>query len=127
MVVAAERFSRGRPALWVQFPCVTKGAGASAGFDSRAVTPSTDPLSLSACPTTASPSFEREVLRKRPYLRREWCIGVVEAPVRVERQEDNRYRFWAMVPELGNRYLRVVTLDDKVTIHNAFPDRGFRL
>jgi hypothetical protein len=49
MVVAAERFSRGRPALWVQFPCVTKGAGASAGFDSRAVTPSTDPLSLSAC------------------------------------------------------------------------------
>jgi hypothetical protein len=46
--------------------------------------------------------------------------------VRVERQEDNRYRFWAMVPELGHRYLRVVTLDDKVTIHNAFPDRGFR-
>jgi hypothetical protein len=31
-----------------------------------------------------------------------------------------------MVPELGKRYLRVVTLDDKVTIHNAFPDRGFR-
>ena len=57
MVVAAERFSRGRPALWVQFPCVTKGAGASAGFDSRAVTPSTDPLSLSACPTTASPGI----------------------------------------------------------------------
>ena len=24
-------------------------------------------------------------------------------------------------------YLRVVTLDDKITIHNAFPDRGFRL
>ena len=70
--------------------------------------------------------FEREVLRKRPYLRREWCIAGVEAPVRVERQEDNRYRFWAMVPELGHRYLRVVTLDDKVTIHNAFPDRGFR-
>ena len=26
--------------------------------------------------------FEREVLRKRPYLRREWCIAVVENPVR---------------------------------------------
>ena len=35
--IAAERFSRGRPALWVQFPCTAKGAGASAGFDSRAV------------------------------------------------------------------------------------------
>ena len=70
--------------------------------------------------------FEQEVLRKRAYLRREWCIAVVEHPVRVERQEDNRYRFWAMVPELGDRYLRVVTLEDRVTIHNAFPARGFR-
>ena len=70
--------------------------------------------------------FEREVLRKRPYLRREWCIAVVEHPIRRERQENKRYRFWAVVPELGGRYLRVVTLDDQVTIHNAFPDRGFR-
>ena len=69
--------------------------------------------------------FEREVLRKRPYLRREWCIAVVERPIRVERQEDNRIRFWASVPELEGRYLRVVTLADRTTIHNAFPDRGF--
>ena len=69
--------------------------------------------------------FEQEVLRKRPYLRREWCIRVVERPLRVERQEDNRYRFWGPVPELGGRYLRVVTLDDRTTIHNAVPDRGF--
>lgn len=53
--------------------------------------------------------FEREVLRKRPYLRREWCIAVVSHPVRVERQENNRYRFWGVVPDLGGRYLRVVT------------------
>ena len=69
--------------------------------------------------------FEREVLRKRPYLQRAWCIAVVEQPVRVEPQEDNRVRFWAAVPELGGRYLRVVTLEDRTTIHNAFPDRGF--
>ena len=69
--------------------------------------------------------FEREVLRKRPYLRREWCTRVVAHPVRVERQEDNRHRFWAPIPELGGRYLRVVTLEDRRTIHNAFPDRGF--
>jgi hypothetical protein len=42
--------------------------------------------------------FEREVLRKRPYLRREWCIAVLQAPIRVERQENNRYRFWGVSP-----------------------------
>jgi hypothetical protein len=69
--------------------------------------------------------FEQEVLRKRSYLRREWCIAVIERPERVEAQEDNRVRFWAPVPELGGRYLRVVTLADRTTIHNAFPDRGY--
>jgi hypothetical protein len=28
---------------------------------------------------------------------------------------------------LDGRFLRVVTLEDRVTIHNAFPDRGFKL
>jgi hypothetical protein len=69
--------------------------------------------------------FEKEVLRKRPYLKKEWCIRVLEKPVRSEPQEKNRHRFWAAIPELQGRYLRVITLEDKVTIHNAFPDRGF--
>jgi len=30
------------------------------------------------------------------------------------------------VQELGGRVLRVVTLEDKVAIHNAFVDRGFK-
>jgi hypothetical protein len=69
--------------------------------------------------------FERKVMQKRPYIRKEWCIAVVQNPIRSERQGDARYRFWAPVPELGGRYLRVITLADKVTILNAFPDRGF--
>jgi hypothetical protein len=73
-----------------------------------------------------TPYFENEVLRKRPYLTKDVCIRVVESSVRVERQEKNRFRFWAAVPELGGRYLRVITLDDKLTIHNAFLDRGFK-
>ena len=32
--------------------------------------------------------FDREVLRKRPYLRREWCIAIIEHPTRVESQEN---------------------------------------
>ena len=71
--------------------------------------------------------FENEVLRKRPYIKKEWCIQVVEEPLRVEKQEYNRYRFWARINELEGRILRVVTLEDKKTIHNAFPDRRFLL
>jgi hypothetical protein len=50
----------------------------------------------------------------------------VEAPLRTELQEHNRYRFWGSVDELGGRILRVVTLEDRLTIHNAFPDRSFK-
>ena len=71
--------------------------------------------------------FEKEVMRKRPYLKKEWCIQVLENPLRVEQQENNRFRFWVNVDELKGLVLRVVTLDDKSTIHNAFPDRRFKL
>ena len=70
--------------------------------------------------------FENDVLPRRTYLTKEMCIRVVLNPLRSESQEHNRFRFWAAVPELGGRFLRVVTLDDKLTIHNAFPDRRFR-
>ncbi len=71
--------------------------------------------------------FEIKVLAKRPYLTRAMCVRVVEAPVRKEVQDDGeRVRFWAAVPELDGRFLRVVTLADERTIHNAFPDRRFK-
>ncbi len=70
--------------------------------------------------------FEKEVLRKRPYLKKEWCIRILENPLRSESQDGNRYRFWGKIEELDGRILRVITLDDKMTIHNAFPDRGFK-
>ena len=70
--------------------------------------------------------FENEVLRKRPYLKKEWCIQVIENPIKIEQQEHNRFRYWGEIKELGGRILRVVTLDDKKTIHNAFPDRRFK-
>lgn len=73
-----------------------------------------------------TPYFEQEVLRKRPYLKKDWCIYVLEYAVRSEPQEHNRFRYWAPIPELDGRFLRVITLEDRVTIHNAFPDRGFK-
>ena len=71
--------------------------------------------------------FEKEVLRKRPYIKKERCIKVLENPLKMERQENNRFRFWGAIEEYENKILRVITLEDKVTIHNAFPDRRFKL
>jgi hypothetical protein len=73
-----------------------------------------------------TPYFENEVLRKRPYLTKEICIRVIESPIRSEEQERDRHRFGPRIDELGGRYLRVVTLADKVTIHNVFLDRRFK-
>jgi hypothetical protein len=70
--------------------------------------------------------FEEQVLKKRPYLKKEWCIYVIENAEKDEPQEDNRHRFWAKIDEFEGKYLRVITLKDKLTIHNAFPDRGFK-
>jgi len=70
--------------------------------------------------------FTEQVLRKRPYLKKSWCIETVKNPDKMERQENNRYRFWKKIAALDNRYLRVITLEDKKTIHNAFPDRRFK-
>ena len=71
--------------------------------------------------------FEAKVLAKRPYLSKEMCIRVIESHHRKEMQEDGeRVRFWAKVDDLEGRYLRVVTLADETTIHNAFPDRRFK-
>ena len=71
--------------------------------------------------------FENKVLLKRPYLTKDFCIKVIENPLKVEQQEHNRYRFWGKIDELEGKILRVVTLEDKVTIHNAFIDRRFIL
>jgi hypothetical protein len=73
--------------------------------------------------------FEEQVLRKRPYIQRRWCEQVLLAPLRHEVQSDGRVRFWVRIAEPGEarpRFLRVVTLEDGETVHNAFFDRNFR-
>jgi hypothetical protein len=69
--------------------------------------------------------FENEILRKRPYIQRERCERALRNPLRRQVQPDGRIRVWIFIPELA-KYLRVVTLSDGETIHNAFPDRNFR-
>jgi len=73
--------------------------------------------------------FDEQVLRKRPYIDPAWCAAVLGSPLARERQPDGRFRFWGEVTRPGERFtrvLRVVTLDDGETIHNAFFDGRFR-
>jgi hypothetical protein len=73
--------------------------------------------------------FEEQVLRKRPYLNAIYCATVLANPLHRALQEDGRIRFWGEVVlagEIAPRVLRVVTLEDGETIHNAFIDRDFR-
>lgn len=73
--------------------------------------------------------FEEQVLRKRPYFSIAMCRAVLAAPLRRDAQADGRIRHWGRVTlpdESEARILRVVTLEDGETLHNAFIDRGFR-
>jgi hypothetical protein len=72
--------------------------------------------------------FEEQVLRKRPYIKVEWIEAVMTAPLTRIVQEDGRIRLWAsVVDDTGKTYiLRVVTLEDGETVHNAFFDRNYR-
>lgn len=69
--------------------------------------------------------FREQILRKRPYLKKRWCAMALKKAIRKEIQPDGRIRHWIFVRELS-KYLRVVTLADGKTIHNAFPDRDFQ-
>jgi hypothetical protein len=67
-------------------------------------------------------------IRQRPdraAIPEEWIMRVIEHPERTEVQSDGRIRKWAKIREAG-RFLRVVLLEDGVTVHNAFFDRSFR-
>ena len=64
--------------------------------------------------------------RDREWIKLEWIQYVIDHPVREEIQSDGRIRRWARIREAGNRYLRVILLEDSETVHNAFFDGSFR-
>jgi len=68
--------------------------------------------------------FQEQVLRKRRYLQTAWIEWALDEPDHIKVQPDGRYRYYVFIPELGG-YLRVVTLEDGETVHNAFVDRSF--
>jgi hypothetical protein len=63
----------------------------------------------------------------RFFIQDAWIERVVANPLQEVRQSDGRVKCWGFVPEAEGRILRVVLLEDRVTVHNAFFDRGFKL
>jgi len=61
-------------------------------------------------------------LRSRP----DRAVKAIAAPIRESVQAGGRIRRWTQVPEMEDRYLRVVLLSDGETVHNAFFDRRFQ-
>jgi DNA-binding transcriptional regulator of glucitol operon len=67
-------------------------------------------------------------MRKRPdraAILAEWIQATIESPLAEEIQDDGRIRRWRRIPEMDNRALRIILLDDGETVHNAFFDRRF--
>ena len=67
-------------------------------------------------------------MRQRPdraLIKLEWIRHAVDHPVKEVIQDDGRIRRWAVISDAEGKYLRVVLLPDKETVHNAFFDRRF--
>ncbi len=73
-------------------------------------------------------AFEKIVLNKRLEIEFGWCDRLIANPLKVETQPNGRIRHWGIIAEADNRVLRVVTLDDGETVHNAFfQNRPFKI
>jgi hypothetical protein len=69
-----------------------------------------------------------EAIRSRPdraKIQEEWINRAIKSPLQEVIQADGRIRRWVQIPEMENRYLRVVLLPDAETVHNAFFDRRY--
>lgn len=70
-----------------------------------------------------------QAIRSRPdrvIIEQAWIERVMASPEKESVQADGRIRLWGRVPEFEDRYLRVILLPDRQTVHNAFFDRGFK-
>ena len=70
-----------------------------------------------------------EAMRLRPdraMIQDQWIQRVIDHPVKETIQQDGRIRRWAPIAEMDGKFLRVILLPDRETVHNAFFDRAPR-
>lgn len=66
--------------------------------------------------------------RKRPdraCINFKWIKFAINNSIKEKVQSDGRIVRWAKIEEV-NKYLRVILLNDGITVHNAFFDRSFK-
>jgi hypothetical protein len=61
----------------------------------------------------------------RVKIKMEWIEETIKNPDYTEVQLDGRIRKWKKIEEEG-KFLRIILLPDRETIHNAFFDRSFK-
>ena len=61
----------------------------------------------------------------RAQIKEEWIEFVIKNPDKTVIQSDGRIRKWSKIAE-ANKTLRVILLEDGVTVHNAFFDRSYK-
>ena len=61
----------------------------------------------------------------RAKIKEVWIEFVIENPEKTVIQSDGRIRKWSKITE-ANKYLRVILLEDGITVHNAFFDRSYK-
>ncbi len=64
----------------------------------------------------------RRTLPDRELILNEWIEEVLKNPSRNKVQDD----LWGKVAQAGDKYLRVIILEDGQTVHNAFFDRSYK-
>ena len=64
-------------------------------------------------------------IRDRPEVNREWCERVAQNPTEAQQQSNGCWQMWGYIEEVGKN-LRVITLEDRETIDNAFFDRRYK-
>jgi hypothetical protein len=69
--------------------------------------------------------FKEFASRKHPEVQQNWIEQVLANPIKREIQLNNRISYWGNIEEAEGRTLRVITLADGETVHNAFFDRNF--
>jgi hypothetical protein len=68
-------------------------------------------------------------MRQRPdraVILDEWILQVIQYPETEIIQSDGRIRRWARIKDYDNKALRIVLLEDGMTVHNAFFDRNYK-
>jgi hypothetical protein len=61
----------------------------------------------------------------RAGIKEDWVLETIRNPLKTARQSDGRIRKWKNIEE-AEKYLRVILLEDRETVHNVFFDRSYK-